>query len=231
MTKNDGCSAGAEPNLETGSETETSFVHIAFLRPESGETRLRSIQVMGETGRVRFSFAETVPLEQVFEPQVNAYLLEILKDGLPDFGIVALDDRPLELPGLSLRNLRVMASQIAEGGTQVIFRFREFSGDIMAIFGKNALPFFADDREPKGIAIETLEEIFVPLSNLAAYINERIETADAQERAATINALVGAGHRIETLRSRVSVLKKLATQTSDQDNARIPVELAKISSG
>jgi len=206
-------------------------VSVACYVDADGDVSLRSIELVNIGQRIRFSYSGQRNLSEILEPSVQAAFQGLLDRAKYTLGVLALPEYSMKSKGLVLEDVRIMVSVGRDAGKHVIMRFRRFFGDIFALFQPKAVPVKGPMDQVNSLAVEALDEVFVPLANLRVYLSNKLFHATEEERSHAIAALQEAMERVEDLEIKYSAVKRYASKTPETLVRHTPNVLAKIASG
>ncbi|WP_424928111.1 hypothetical protein [Amaricoccus tamworthensis] len=83
-----------------------------------------------------------------------------------DLQMLVLPDFLIQMPGLVLSGARVIISQTRDGARTVIFRFKDFVGNVAGAFKKNVGLALSDTSQFELMAVDILSDICSPLIDL-----------------------------------------------------------------
>ena len=109
-------------------------VTIALKAEAKGDVVARSVELIGPSSRARFSFGFDRPLEEAFCPDAAVVIRSLVERIIEHEGILTLPDVTLRLPTLVLSDCFVIATDVSDGGAQIIVRFKQFEGDLFSLF-------------------------------------------------------------------------------------------------
>lgn len=180
------------------SEGITEFLTITLIVLPEGTLLLRSVEFIAPTCRARFSFGQEATLDQVLTEPARRAMESLTERIVKQRGMLSLPDVTIELAGLVLGDCRIVATDAREGGAQVLIRFSEFTGDILALFaeGSEIHRRVVSKTETDDVSMRLFEQAYLPLNDVAEYIiSLEKDLRDDQIG----DALIGLARRIKTL--------------------------------
>lgn len=177
------------------------FVTITLIEKADGSLIVRSVELIGETCRARFSFGPEATTEQAFAPFAAAEITGLAARASDQRGMLALPDTVLTLAGLSLGDCRIVSTDARDGGVQILIRFKQMYGDLFVLFAEDYMPKrrLGANLPASNDAVDLLERAYLPLSDLAEHILEvsKDSVKDGGDHASA--ALIDIAHRIRAL--------------------------------
>lgn len=161
----------------SGAKAADKFV-ITLSTAKKGAITVQSVEFIASFARTRISLSQMNRLEEFFCPEVSAELTDILKPALANQGMLSLPDRAIRLPDVMLAGCRVMVRPSADGGRNIIIRFRKCFGAIFSVLHDD-VPLkknLADKAASQ--ATEMLQKAFTPLFDLGGYIDDLLKDDD-----------------------------------------------------
>lgn len=134
--------------------------------------RVRSVEIVDRDSRVRISFSSECRMAAVFEPRVHYEMDMIVQSVGAERGLTILPDLRVDLDTLILEGCRVTVGAARDGVEHIMIRFVRYFGRIHALFReefahRDCLAETAVDQ-----AINALEEVYMPLRNFSAYLDD-----------------------------------------------------------
>lgn len=132
----------------------------------------RSVEIVDEVTRVRFSYTSDLKIESLFkEPAVRA-LLDVLKDATSGRGMLSMPDLKIQLEGILLSGCRVMVTATEQGIENIMIRFVKYYGRVTSLFneGFSHRDSLAEDAVDQ--AVDALERVYLPLRNFSYYLSD-----------------------------------------------------------
>lgn len=146
---------------------EKRFI-ITLNADSSGDIQIRSCEVTSHMFRNRTSFAAGATLEQVFCPELAHALRFHFQKLRKVTEILSLPTFLLEIPGLTLSGMDIMATKLKEAGTNIIVRFKTFLGGINRAFSQS-IGFDDPVRDPAAdLAANVICDVALPLLDICS---------------------------------------------------------------
>lgn len=153
------------PTLVYPIAAQRKFMITLNLR-EDRSVQVRSCEVTASAFRNRTSFIKDTGLPEIFVPGLAQAVQHCLDKLRLRTEVLALPQFLLELPGLTLHGVQIMATKLEDQTVNVIMRFNHFMGSIGSAL---AVPIGFDAAVPEEqqiIATQVLEDITAPLLNI-----------------------------------------------------------------
>ena len=192
-------------------------VTIALKAEAKGDVVARSVELIGPSSRARFSFGFDRPLEEAFCPDAAVVIRSLVERIIEHEGILTLPDVTLRLPTLVLSDCFVIATDVSDGGAQIIVRFKQFEGDLFSLFDEEYTPRRRLADPVAESALRLLEGAYIPLADIAAHIRT---TRDKAENTQTRVALDDIAERIDALEIGRSLAKGALRTLRDAGGGR-----------
>ncbi|MGB3409385.1 MAG: hypothetical protein WBA67_18025 [Jannaschia sp.] len=200
-------------DIDTNPATEMFSVQIRR-SSEDAPFRLLSADVVRPGFRHRLSFARDNTLREVLQPQLAKFVQNFLDDVI-DSGprVIAQPDVTMTVPGLVLGRMRAIIGAPVGETRQVTLRFRYFIGGIQNAFSSQTYfdrPALSHREE---ICMRTLEDVAVPLLNMALTAKTWPEIAGQSGSGATMASALASieAHAIE-LEFYAGLLRRYVTE-------------------
>ena len=147
------------------------FVTITLIATDHAGLVVRSVEMIGPVCRARFSFSGEVKTSEAFCSSAASAFEAVSKRIIDQRGLLALPDFEVELEGLHLTDCRVVATEARDGGVQILIRFREYVGDLFAMFSekhkmRESISGTSDQKSLNNL----FEKAYIPLSDIAEHI-------------------------------------------------------------
>lgn len=163
-------------SLPTASDVEVGDKFVITLSGSAENVfTVQSVEFIASYARTRISLTRLNRLDEFFCPLVATELADILQPSLKHHGMISLPDRAIRLPDVVLAGCRVMVKPNADGGGNVIIRFRECFGAIFSVLHDD-VPLkknLADKAASQ--ATEMLQKAFAPLFDLGRFLENLLE--------------------------------------------------------
>ena len=149
---------------------------------DHGAIKVQSCETSGEKFLNRTSFRGARSLSDVFVAELVTAMRECLR-ALPDGAhMLSVPDFLVELPGLVLSGVRILASETRDGARSVIMRVKEFLG----AFNRILKPKIGFDEtlstNTERLALSALMDICVPIMNFARSAELNVMDPDGRIR-------------------------------------------------
>lgn len=148
-------------------EIATRRLTINLLVYENGPIDVQSCETSGEKFLNRTSFRGARTLSDVFVAEIATALRDCLKTLPNGAHMLSVPDFLVEIPGLALSGVRILASETRDGARSVIMRIKEFLG----AFNRILKPKIGFDESVSSntekLALSALMDICVPIMNFA----------------------------------------------------------------
>lgn len=153
----------------------TEKLIINLWRNTDGVVFTRSVEIVDQITRVRFSFNSDLKLESIFKKSAVTALVEILQDAINKRGMLILPDLKIQLEGILLSGCRVMVTATEQGIENIMIRFVKYYGRVNALFndGFSHRDSLAEDAVDQ--AVDALERVYMPLRNFSYYLTDFLE--------------------------------------------------------
>ncbi|MEM7211599.1 MAG: hypothetical protein AAF479_06850 [Pseudomonadota bacterium] len=148
---------------------------INLWRNTDGVVFTRSVEIVDQVTRVRFSFNSDLKIESVFKKSAIDAITEILDDALRKRGMLIMPDLKIQLEGILLSGCRVMVTATEQGLENIMIRFVKYYGRVTALFneGFSHRDSLAEDAVDQ--AVDALEKVYMPLRNFSFYLTDFLE--------------------------------------------------------
>ena len=153
----------------------TEKLIINLWRNTDGVVFTRSVEIVDQVTRVRFSFNSDLKIESIFKKSAVEAVTEILNDALNKRGMLILPDLKVQLEGILLSGCRVMVTATEQGIENIMIRFVKYYGRVTALFneGFSHRDSLAEDAVDQ--AVDALERVYLPLRNFSYYLTDFLE--------------------------------------------------------
>lgn len=108
---------------------------------------------------------------EVLAPDMAEVVMALALEAGEQIGIISKPEFSLALPGIALNRLRIMVSRARDAMRYVNLRFLECFGNVATIFAPQTRPWRMGHDQSAQVAADTLETVFMPLRNFAAYLD------------------------------------------------------------
>jgi hypothetical protein len=146
----------------TGGGTFALFLSIAA----DGTERLRAATARIDGARLHVSFGAGRDLAEVFRPEPAADIAGLVRDLAPASGTLWLPDLRLSFAGLMIRGARLSSRPRGDGTRQVTIAVAQFSGNVLALFRKDAVPADRLARRHEQVLSRAVGQVFLPVADL-----------------------------------------------------------------
>lgn len=148
---------------------------INLWRNPDGGIFTRSVEIVDQVTRVRFSFNSDLKIESIFKETAVRALTDVLNDALQKRGMLIMPDLKIQLEGILLSGCRVMVTATEAGIENIMIRFVKYYGRVTALFteGFSHRDSLAEDAVDQ--AIDALERVYMPLRNFSYYLSDFLE--------------------------------------------------------
>lgn len=139
---------------------------------------VRSVEVVSEDQRVRFSWIEEHDPHSIFEPEFWQQLCPKVDQTVEQRGLMALPDFEIEGHGFAARCCRLLCVASENGVENIMVRFQKFVGNARKLFADACSIGHFSPEDSARLAAVTLETIYLPLRNLTHYLDELLNEAE-----------------------------------------------------
>lgn len=148
---------------------------INLWRNPDGVVFTRSVEIVDQITRVRFSFNSDLKIENIFKQTAVRALTDVLRDALDKRGMLIMPDLKIQLEGILLSGCRVMVTATESGIENIMIRFVKYYGRVTALFneGFSHRDSLAEDAVDQ--AVDALERVYLPLRNFSYYLSDFLE--------------------------------------------------------
>ena len=148
---------------------------INLWKNSDGVVFTRSVEIVDEVTRVRFSFSGDLAIECVFtQPAVNA-LIDVLDDATGKQGMLSMPDLKIQLEGILLSGCRVMVTATDSGIEHIMVRFVKYYGRVTSLFKEDFSHRDSLSEDAVDQAVHALEQVYMPLRNFSYYLTDFLE--------------------------------------------------------
>ena len=132
----------------------------------------RSVEIIDDVTRVRFSYTNELRIESIFKKPAVRALLDVLEDVSTSGGILSMPDLKIQLEGILLSGCRVMVTATERGIENIMIRFVKYYGRVTSLFneGFSHRDSLAEDAVDQ--AVDALERVYLPLRNFSYYLSD-----------------------------------------------------------
>ncbi len=159
-------------------EIATRRLTISLLMNASEEVTVQSCETSNDKLLNRMSLRGDWGLSDVFVETLAKALRKCLSSLPPHAHMLSVPDFLVELPGLTLSGIRVMAAEPCNGVRSVIMRFKEFLGTFSRILKPSVGYDECLTSHTEKLALNALTDICVPILNFARSVE--LKTADRE---------------------------------------------------
>jgi len=164
----------------------------------------------------------------VLSPKLAVVVEELVAEAGCEIGILSKPEFMLALPGIVLSGARIMVSRTRAALHYVHLRFHQCFGNVAGVFAAQTRPWRMGHDQSAQIAAETLETVFLPLRNLAAYLDALPGATEASGPLEEV--LRGARRRIEDLELYYHMLTEFLSAQEPQSPRRSSSVVARLAS-
>ncbi|MEL7466987.1 MAG: hypothetical protein AAFN27_00945 [Pseudomonadota bacterium] len=145
---------------------------INLWRNPDGTLFTRSVEIVDQVTRVRFSFNSDFTIDGIFKNGAVRALKDIVQDSSNRRGMLILPDLKIQLEGILLSGCRVLITATEQGIENIMIRFAKYYGRVNALFneGFSHRDSLAEDAVDQ--AVEALEKVYLPLRNFSYYLSD-----------------------------------------------------------
>ncbi|MEM9063240.1 MAG: hypothetical protein AAGD13_22500 [Pseudomonadota bacterium] len=145
---------------------------INLWRNPDGTLFTRSVEIVDQVTRVRFSFNSDFTIDGIFKKEAVSALRDIIQDSSNRRGMLILPDLKIQLEGILLSGCRVLITATEQGIENIMIRFAKYYGRVNALFneGFSHRDSLAEDAVDQ--AVEALEKVYLPLRNFSYYLSD-----------------------------------------------------------
>jgi hypothetical protein len=210
----------ADHALET-TESDHFVVHVT--RNKNAELRVSSVELMQPDLRNRYSFRTPRALHELFVKELADALDAALKRFERGARILSMPDFTVQLPGLVLGGLRLLATRLEDGTDVIMVRVREYVGSIKLAFRFDHAMALESSSVRERIAVEVLKDIVNPLLDILSIAKEAPPEVLRSNSDALNRQLRRMGSRQEELSFYTGMLQRyIAGCREDAENSRLP---------
>jgi hypothetical protein len=191
-----------------------SMLSITLQVGSDGLTVL-AVEITGDDMMTRCSFRRNRRPDAVLAPALAAVVEEMVAEAGTEVGIISKPDFSLPLPGILLTKARIMVSRARGLARYVSVRFGQCFGNVVGAFAPGMQPWQMGHDQSAAVAAETLERVFVPLRNFAAYLDLDPVTAAGGPEGPLGEGLKATRRRIEELEVYYNMLADFIAAQSE----------------
>jgi hypothetical protein len=208
--------------VSTGQESPEKLI-INLWKNADGVVFVRSVEMVDNVSRARFSFTNDAKLASIFTPLASDGLLEVIRKGCERPGLLMMSDYVIDLKDLILKGCRVLVTAVQNGVENIMIRFVSFYGRVKSLFRDSVKHTDALPERAAEHAMSVFERIHMPLrnfsyfiTNLLAYTPERLP--DDQK-----NFLTRIRDEIDGLSDSSNVITKFAASDHRLEHKSQPI--------
>lgn len=186
---------------------------INIITLADGTHAVRSIELIDEAKRLRFSFSQDNTLREIFTSEGVAALQEVIDKSKRQPGLMMLPDHKVNLGDLALEGCRIMVTAAEAGAENIMIRWRSYYGRIVSFFKDTFSYRDCIVENATEHALEVMQDVYAPLFDISRFI-DAMPTQDLSGDQANVNvALNELNRRIKDLRYYEFLVKRyVATQ-------------------
>ena len=148
---------------------------INLWKNPDGMVFTRSVEIIDEVTRVRFSFGSDLEVESIFTPPAVRALLDVLDDAMQSSGMLSMPDMKIQLEGILLSGCRVMVTPNENGIEHVMIRFVKYYGRVTSLFKEGFSHRDSLSEDAVDHAVHALERVYLPLRNFSYYLTDFLQ--------------------------------------------------------
>lgn len=148
---------------------------INLWKNPDGSVFTRSVEIVDEVSRVRFSFNNNQTIEDVFKKPAVQALMDVLQDALSKRGMLSMPDLKIQLEGILLSGCRVLVTATENGIENIMIRFVKYYGRVTSLFSDGFSHRDSLSEDAVDQAVHALERVYLPLRNFSYYLNDLLE--------------------------------------------------------
>ncbi|MEM1371782.1 MAG: hypothetical protein AAGG72_06085 [Pseudomonadota bacterium] len=172
---------------------------INLWKNSDGVIFTRSVEILDEVTRVRFSFGSDLPVGSIFTQQAVCALTDVLDDASSQLGMLSMPDLKIQLEGILLSGCRVMVTATEVGVEHIMIRFVKYYGRVTSLFREDFSHRDSLSEDAVDHAVYALERVYLPLRNFSYYLNDFLERFPGALERQHIEALENIRGEINTL--------------------------------
>lgn len=192
---------------------------INLIAQADGTYEVRSVELLDEGKRLRFSFTKSHAVRDVFSPKAAAMLLEIAQKARRQPGLLALPDFKVNLGTLSFDGCRVMVTAAETGTENVMIRWRSYYGKVVNFFKDSFSYRDCIVENATEHALEMMQEVYLPLFDISRFIDAMNDNPDSNDTRNVSVALNELNRRIKDLRYYEFLMKRYVAMQGEQTRA------------
>ena len=127
---------------------------------------VRSSELIGQDFRIRTSFTEDIPIDEVLIKPIADKIKACLGEAGTQTELKFFPDMEIAIPGLSLSGISAMTSRNEDNTLHVIVRFQHFEGTFNRVFLKNLKLGDTLDAEIQNLETPGIADLATPLLNI-----------------------------------------------------------------
>jgi len=132
---------------------------------------IQSVEFSSGEVITRCAFRERRHPSQVLVARLAAVVEALALEVGDAVGITSKPEFSLALPGIVVTRARIMVSRARGTARYVQVRFRQCFGNVVSVFTEGTRPWRMGHDQSAQVAAETMEKVFIPLQNFAAYVD------------------------------------------------------------
>ena len=148
---------------------------INLWKNSDGTVFTRSVEIVDDASRVRFSFNNDQQIGEIFKKPAVQALMDVLRDALGKRGMLSMPDLKIQLEGILLSGCRVMVTATKQGIENIMIRFVKYYGRVTALFSDGFSHRDSLSEDAVDQAVHALERVYLPLRNFSYYLNDLLE--------------------------------------------------------
>ncbi len=148
---------------------------INLWKNPDGVVFTRSVEIVDDVSRVRFSFNNGQQIGEVFKKPAVQALMDVLRDALGKRGMLSMPDLKIQLEGILLSGCRVMVTATEQGIENIMIRFVKYYGRVTSLFSEGFSHRDSLSEDAVDQAVHALERVYLPLRNFSYYLNDLLQ--------------------------------------------------------
>ncbi|RED11250.1 hypothetical protein [Pontivivens insulae] len=170
----DQTSRGAHKSQASSLSSLGGDATISLRLEQSGALVVKQFDFILTHGRMRLSFNEDMPLEDVFRDEI-VEAIGYLVARVGDTSLLSAPEFEVDAGGCNISGATILTSIVKDNATAITVRLRDIRGNAMELLTKNVVPPTVDAELLQRTIDDALNRIYVPLRNFDAALERAME--------------------------------------------------------
>lgn len=145
------------------------------------EQSVASVSLHSEELKNSMHFAGRRSIAEVFHPDFADYLESVIKRAVGAPMVLTEPDVIKSLGGAVVARMRMLVNKAMDGGRYITIRFAYFIGSLARLFKRDEFAHHAPLPHRERVAVQALDSICTPLTNIASHLDRILEDRHATE--------------------------------------------------